>query len=266
MSHLATPGPLRVVSWHAALYRRLWRVNVLSSLVQPLVYMLGLGVGVGTLVDRNTASGDLLGGGSYVAFVAPGLLVTTTMVLASGESMWPVMAGLRWSRGYHGIAATPLAATDIVLGHALWTTVRSLIATGAVACVLALFPDTRSWGLVPAVVAAAFVGLAFAMPLMAYSIDAEMDGGFPAIQRFVITPLFLFGGAFYPVTLLPAAVEWVAKAAPLWHGVTVARAFTTPGGPPIDWPAVAGHLGYTLLFTVAGTLVAVRRLRRRLYP
>ncbi len=266
MAHLTTPGPLRVVSWHFVQYKRLWRVNVLSSLVQPLIYMLGLGVGVGSLVDRQATSSAVLGGASYVAFVAPGLLVTTTMALAAGESMWPVMGALRWHRGYLGISTTPLEARDIVLGHAVWTTVRSLLATGGVAVVLASFTDTRSWGLAPAVVASAFVGLAFAMPLMAYSINAEMDGGFPAIQRFVIIPLFLFGGAFYPLSQLPEVVQWVAKAAPLWHGVVVARSFTVQNGPAINWLAVAGHLGYTLLFAVAGTVLAVRRLRTPLYP
>jgi lipooligosaccharide transport system permease protein len=108
-------------------------VNLLSSLVQPMLYLLGLGVGVGSLVDRNTGSSDVLGASSYVAFVAPGLLVTTAMALAAGESMWPVMGGLKWSRGYHGMAATPLSARDIVVGHGTWMALRCGIAAGAVA-------------------------------------------------------------------------------------------------------------------------------------
>ena len=90
MAHVSTPGPLRVASWHLTQYRRLWKMNLMSSFVQPLLYLLGLGVGVGALVDRNTATGGTLGGASYVAFVAPGLLVTTAMALAAGESMNPL--------------------------------------------------------------------------------------------------------------------------------------------------------------------------------
>lgn len=266
MSRLSTPGPLRVATWQFVQFKRLWQANLLSSFLQPLIYLLGLGVGVGTLVDRNTGSAGALGGASYVAFVAPGLLVTTTMALAAGESMWPVMGGLKWQRGYHGIAATPLDASDIVVGHAVWTGARSLIATGGVAVALACFSTTRSWGLLPAVVVAMFVGLAFAMPIMAYSVGTKSEASFPAIQRFVIIPLFLFGGAFYPLSQLPTAVQWLAKAAPLWHGVVVARAFTVDGGPAIDWLQVAGHLAYTVAFTVAGTIIATRRLRERLYP
>lgn len=260
--HLATPGAFRVLTWHLVAYKRFWKANVLSSVVQPLLYMLGLGVGVGALVDSNTGSSDVLGGASYVAFVAPGLLVTTAMALGAMESMWPVMGGLRWSRGYHGIIATSLTPRDIVFGHAVWMVVRCGLASAAVAAALACFADTRSWGLAPGVVIAVWVGLAFAMPIMAFSINAEMDGSFAAVQRFVVIPLFLFGGAFYPLTQLPAAVAWVARATPLWHGVVAARQFTQGG---MVWWAVLGHLAYVGLWVTGGTAVAERRMRKKLY-
>jgi lipooligosaccharide transport system permease protein len=256
-------GPVRVLGWHLTTFRRMWRLNLFSSFVQPMLYLLGLGVGVGTLVDANSSSTDLLGGVSYVAFVAPGLLVSTAMTLASIESMWPVMAGLRWTRGYHGIAASPLDATDIVLGHGLWIAIRSGIACSAVALALACFDDTRSWGLVPAIPVAMLVALAFGLPIMAYSVNAEMDGSFAAIQRFVVIPLFLFGGAFYPLTQLPDVVQWIARAAPLWHGVEVARSMTTGG---FDAVAALAHLGYCALFAVVGAVFAIRRLDKKLYP
>lgn len=258
-----TPGPVHVASWYLATYRRLWKTNLLSSFVQPMLYMLGLGVGVGTLVDSNSGSTEILGGMSYVAYVAPGLLVTTAMTLGAAESMWPIMGNLKWQRGFHGIAATPLDARDITLGHALWIAARCGIAGGAVAAALALFPQTRSWGLVPAVVMAVLVGVSFAMPVTAFSIDTTTDGSFAGIQRFVIIPLFLFGGAFYPLTQLPTVVQWFAKAAPLWHGVVVARAFTSG---TVEWPAVLGHTAYICTWIVAGTVVATRRLHRKLYP
>jgi lipooligosaccharide transport system permease protein len=258
-----TPGALRVTSWHLATYKRLWKMNVLSSLVQPLLYLLGLGVGVGSLVDRNTGSSAVLGTTSYVAFVVPGLLITTAMSLSAGESMWPVMGALKWHRGYHGIAATPLDARDIVLGHATWIAIRCGIASGAVALVLTLFEESRSWGLAPSVLVAMLVGMSFAMPIMAISVGAERDGMFPAIQRFIIIPLFLFGGAFYPLSQLPTVVQWVAKVFPLWHGVVVARGFTTGN---VDWPGVAGHMVYVATWVAIGLFFATRRLRGKLYP
>lgn len=260
---LRTPGPLRVMSGQIVVFRRFWRLNVMSSFVQPMLYLLGLGVGVGALVDRNTGSADVLGGSSYVAFVAPGLLVTTAMSIASLESMWPVMGGLRWRREYHGIAATPLGPRDIVLGHGLWMGVRGGLAAGMVALALALFPTTRSWGLVAAVAVAALVGVAFAMPVMAVAIGAENDGVFAALQRFVVLPLFLFGGAFYPLSQLPEVVQWVVKVFPLWHGVVVARGVTSDG---IDVAEAVGHLAYVAVWAVLGAVVSVRRLTVRLCP
>ena len=244
-------------------FRRLWQLNLLSSFVQPMLYLLGLGVGVGALVDRNTGSTQTLGGMSYVAFVAPGLIATTAMAVCAAESMWPVMGGLKWRRDYHGIAATPLDATDIVVGHMIWMAMRAGITGLAVAAALVFVDDTRGWGLLPAVLVAMIVGVSFAMPIMAYSVGAEMDGGFPAIQRFVIIPLFLFGGAFYPLAQLPEVVQWFARSFPLWHGVVVARGFTTGS---VDWVGVAGHLAYMVLWAVVGTAVSVTRLSRRLYP
>lgn len=260
---MSTPGPLRVMEGNLVAFRRLWRLNVMSSFVQPMLYLLGLGVGVGALVDRNAGSSDVLGSVPYVAFVAPGLLVTTAMSVCSEESMWPVMGGLRWQRLYHGIAATPLGPRDIVGGHAVWMATRAAIAATAVSCALALFPTTRSWGLIPAVLVATLVGVAFAMPIMAISIGAELDGVFAALQRFVLVPLFLFGGAFYPLDQLPGAVQWIARVAPLWHGVVVARELTTGH---IDTLAAVAHLGYVALWALVGAMVAVRRLSSRLCP
>lgn len=263
MNGFGTPGALRVASWHLTAFRRLWRLNVLSSLVQPMLFLLGLGVGVGSLVDRNASSDQLLGAPSYVAFVAPGLLVTTAMALAAVESMWPVMSGLTWQRGYHGIAATSLEARDIVLGHGTWMMARCGIAASAVAAVLALFGDTRSWGLIAGVLVAVIVGLAFAMPIMAFSINVKLDGAFAGLQRFLIIPLFLFGGAFYPLSQLPTAAQWVAKVFPLWHGVIMARDFSLS---TVDWVGVAGHTAFIAAWIVAGSWVAIRRMRRKLYP
>jgi len=259
---MGTPGAIRVATWHFTAFRRLWRLNLTSSFVQPLLYLLGLGVGVGALVDRNQASVDTLGGLPYAAFVAPGLIITTAMMMGAFESMWPVMGGLTWNRNYHAIAATSLDASDIAWGHATWMAVRCFLASAAVSAALALFPDTRSWGLIGIVPVAMLVGCAFAMPLMAFSVRAKADSAFPTIQRFVIIPLFLFGGAFYPLSQLPTPVQWLARVFPLWHGVTVSRSMVAG-----HWPGLAelGHVVYIALWIVGGALIAIRRLRTRLY-
>jgi lipooligosaccharide transport system permease protein len=259
---VATPGPIRVVFWHATVFKRFWFTNLLASFVQPLLYLLGLGVGVGALVDRTARSADVLGGVSYVAYISPGLMVTTAMAVAAGESLWPILGGFIWNRAYLGISATPLGPADIVGGHALWMAVRCAVTSVAVAAVLMLFPEARSWGLVPAIGAAAFTGVAFAMPLMAFSAPRQLDSGFAAMQRFAIIPLFLFGGAFYPISRLPGWTQVVIKILPLWHGVELARSFTVGS---VDASAALTHIAVPLCWIIGGTLLAYKFVRRRLY-
>jgi lipooligosaccharide transport system permease protein len=259
---METPGSVRVAVWQATVFRRFWVSNLLASFVQPLLYLLGLGVGVGALVDRTARSTDVLGGASYVSYIAPGLMVSTAMALASAESLWPIMGGFMWNRAYFGISATPLGPADIVGGHALWMFIRCVVTSAAVAVVLVCFPEARSWGLIPSIPVSAFTGVAFAMPLMAFSTPRTVDTGFPAMQRFVIIPLFLFGGAFYPITQLPGWLQAGIKVLPLWHGVELARSFTVGD---FDGSATLMHIVVPLCWIVGGTLLAHRYVRRRLY-
>jgi lipooligosaccharide transport system permease protein len=259
------PGPARVITWHAYFYRRLWRTNVIGQFLQPMFYLLGLGVGVGALVDRNAESLVTLNAVSYAAFVAPGLMMSMAMNIGSNESMWPVMGGMKWDRSYHAATSTPLSPRDIVLGHGLWLGLRGVIAAAAVAVALACFRDTRSWGLLGAIPVAGLLAVSFALPIMTYSIGAKADGSFAAIQRFVVIPLFLFGGAFYPLSQLPDWVGLIAKAFPLWHGVEVAREMTTAVEPTMSVGQAAAHLAYVASFAVFGGVLATRRLTRALF-
>jgi lipooligosaccharide transport system permease protein len=260
---MSTPAPLRILEWNFAVYRRIWRSNMLTSFLQPILYLLAMGVGVGTLVNHNTGSGRILGGVKYIAFVAPGLLATTAMVVGSIESMWPVLDAVVWGRQYEAMSATPIEPDDIVVAHMLWILFRTGIAAATVAAVMALFPDVRSWGLIPAVPTAMLTGLAFAMPLAAFTVSQTRDMPFPLIQRFVITPLFLFGGAFFPLSQLPIGIRYVGYVTPLWHGVEMGRSFVS--GTPMSALVGLGHAAYLLVFVIGGALVMTRRTRRRLF-
>lgn len=254
-------GPVHVVEAKLLLFRRVWKANLLTSFFQPLFYLLAMGVGVGSLINENAGSSDALGGVSYLAFIAPGLLATTGMVLASVESSWPVLGGFKWDRGYHAVSATPLDATDIVLGHLTWIALRAIIACTAVGAVMAILPETRSSGLVLAIGFATVTAVAVAMPTAAYAATRENDGGFAAYQRFVITPLLLFGGAFFPVSQLPGWIRPIAYATPLWHGVELCRRATLH---TLTAGRAAAHLAYLALWVSVGTIAALRLFRRRL--
>jgi lipooligosaccharide transport system permease protein len=259
----STPAPLRILEWHFMVYRRIWRANLLTSLLQPILYLLAMGLGVGALVNKNRGSARILDGLPYIAFVAPGLLATTAMMVGTIESLWPVFDALVWGRQYEAMSATPLQPTDIVSAHALWIMFRAGTAAATVAVVMACFPDVRSWGLISAVPAAMLSGLAFGMPFAAWAMTRTREISFPLIQRFIIVPLFLFGGAFFPLSQLPIGIRLVGYATPLWHGVEMCRAWVS--GTPMSALAAVGHIAYLLVYVVVGAVLMRRFARQRLF-
>ena len=258
---MSTPAAVRAWESHFTLYRTIWKSNVLGSFIQPLLYLLGMGLGVGALVDRGDNAEVLLDGLTYFEFLAPALLATTAMMVTIVEAMWPVTGAFKWWRTYHAQAATPLTPTQIAGGTALWHLTKAAISVTGVAAVLVLFEGTRSWGLLLAIPFGALTGVAFAAPMMAVSASVETDHSFPAINRFVVMPLFLFGGAFYPVSQLPGWMEPIAKVTPLWHGVELCRGAVHGR---LDWWTTWGHVGYLLVFVVIGWALSARSFRRRL--
>jgi lipooligosaccharide transport system permease protein len=259
---MSTPAPLRVWENNFAIYKRIWRSNLLGSFVQPLLYLLGMGVGVGSLVDDQASSAEILGGVDYFAFLAPALLATTAMIVVAQEAMWPVMDGFTWSNAYRAMAATPLQPGEVAAGVSLWHATRAALSAGGVAIVLALFPATRSWGLVPAVPFAVLTGMAFAGPITAWASTREGgDHSFPAIMRFGIIPMFLFAGAFYPISQLPGWLQVIARATPLYHGVELCR------GAVLGTLGVAAgvvHVTVLVAFWAAGFAVCRATFERRL--
>ena len=258
---MATPAPIRVWESHFRLYRTIWRSNVMGAFVQPFLYLVGMGLGVGALVDQGDDASQLLDGLTYFQFLAPALIATAAMMVASSEAMWPVLGGFKWQSAYHAAAATPLTPAEIATGVGLWQVTKALIASSGVALALLLFDETRTPGLLLAVPFGALTGLAFASVLTAWTATRDEDKSFPTINRFVITPLFLFGGAFFPIDQLPGWLQWVAKATPLWHGVELTRGAVNGRLEP--GPTVV-HLAYLLLVVVAGRLAAQRSFTRRL--
>ena len=250
---MSTPATVRAWESHFTLYRTIWKSNMVGSFVQPLLYLVGMGLGVGALVDRGDNSEQLLDGLTYFQFLAPGLLATTAMMVCANEALWPVMGGFKWMRGFHAQAATPLSPGEVAGGLALWHGTKALISVIGVALVLVLFSETRSFGLLLAVPFGGLTGLAFATPLSAWSSTRQTDRSFPAINRFVIMPLFLFGGAFYPIEQLPDWIEPVAKFTPLWHGVELCRGAVHDR---LELGSTLIHVAVLASFALFGWLVA----------
>ncbi|MGB0114553.1 MAG: ABC transporter permease [Ilumatobacteraceae bacterium] len=260
---MSTPTAVRVWESEFAVHRKIWRSHALLSFVQPLLYLLGMGLGVGALVDQNTDSIESLGGISYFAYLAPALLATTAMISAGQAALWQVLDGFIWSNRYRAMAATPLTPGQIASGLSLWHATRACIGVSGVAVVLALFVETRSWGLVMAVPVAVLTGLAYALPLSAWSSTRTGGSSFPTVIRFGLLPMFLFGGAFFPIDQLPDWLQPVAYVTPLWHGIQLCRGAVIES---VDPGNVAVHLAVLVTYSVAGWVACRATFTRRLQP
>lgn len=260
---MSTPATIRVWESHASTYRRIWHAHVVLAVVQPSLYLLGIGLGVGALVDANTTSTAALGGITYFQFLAPALLATTAMLSAGQSSLWEVLDGFLWSNRYRAMAATPLTSSEIAAGLALWHATRTTIGVCGVAVVLLCFDDTRSWGLLVAVPVAVLTGLAFALPMTAWSATRPDGSAFPTVIRFVLLPMFLFGGAFFPIDQLPGWLQPVAVVTPLWHGIELCRGAVVDGAEP---ELVGLHLFVLVAYVLAGWAACRVTFDRRLRP
>ena len=249
---------LRPFEFFFAQYRRVWRGTAVTSVVTPVVYLLALGVGLGVFVDRTA---ELSGGISFLEFVAPGLLAATAMQLATFESTWPVLAAIKWDRQYHAMLATPLRVGDIILGHQTFVAARLLMTSTVYLVVIAIFGAVSSPLGILAIPVAVLVGLSFSLPLAAWAAHVENEVSFVAIFRFVILPMFLFSGTFFPIENLPRLLEAIAYLTPLYHGVSLCRMLTLGD---VDLPLALGNLAYLLAFASAGYVAARYTYRKRL--
>ncbi|MGH9021402.1 MAG: ABC transporter permease [Acidimicrobiales bacterium] len=247
-------------SWwyHARFYAQTWRGSVASSVLFPIFFLASLGVGVGHMVAKHHG---LVQGQTFLHFIAPSLLATTTMQLGEGESLWPVLASVKWIRTYHAAAATPLRPVDILTGKLAWVATRAL-ATGVVyTAIIAATGALTSWWSLALPLLGALIALAFSAPLVAYAARSESDASFTTLYRFAFVPMFLFSATFYPISAYPAGLRPVVQLVPLYHGVALARALAYGHG---ALGAQLAHLGVLVALAVVGVLWARRTLTRRL--
>jgi lipooligosaccharide transport system permease protein len=255
----AAPLALRSFEYWVFQYKRTWRGSVVSTVLFPVLFLASMGVGLGTLVDSSASGG--VEGHSYLVFLAPGLLAATAMQTGVGESTYPVMGAIKWIKTYHAMLATPLGVLDVLIGHLLYIGARILLGSAVFLAVMVAFGAVDSPLAVLTLPAALLTGLAFAAPVVAFSATVEADYAFAFLLRFVVMPLFLFSGVFYPVTQLPLVLEEVAYLTPLWHGVALSR------GLALGTITAAGallHVAYLCAWIAVGVVFAARNYQRRL--
>jgi lipooligosaccharide transport system permease protein len=258
----AAPPSLRVVETYLMAYKRTWRFSMTTMLVNPILFLLGMGVGLGSLVDKSqTSTSSALGGVAYLTFLAPGLMAATAMQVGASESTYPIMAKIKWDRMYEAMLATPLVVRDLLVGQLLWIALRLTQTTVMFLLVMALFGAVGSPLAVLAIPAAVLTGMAISAPICAYSATRTNDYALSTVLRFGIIPMFLFSGTFFPVSQLPSGIRPIAYVTPLWHGVDLCRSLAVGD---VDVVAALGHVAYLAAVLALGAYLAYRAFRHRL--
>jgi lipooligosaccharide transport system permease protein len=256
---LQVPAPGRaahLVERNAILYRRGW-IILLSGFIEPLLYLLAIGYGVGALVGSNlVVHGHPV---SYALFVAPAMMASSAMNGAVFETAFNFFFKLKYAKLYDAILATPLGVADIALGEVSWALIRgTLYALGFIVVMAALGLVTSPWAIL-ALPAAMLIGFTFAAVGTAVTTFMRSWQDFDLVL-IVLIPLFLFSATFYPITLYPGPLQAVVQLSPLYHGVDLLRSLTTGAVGP--W--LLGDIAYLVLLGLIGLAIAAFRLQRLL--
>lgn len=259
------PRPMwtRSFRYFLVLYRWTWKSSLALNFIYPVLYVTAMGVGLGGLVNHHLAASRAaaLGGIPYLAFIAPGVLVSSAMQIGVEESTWPVYGATNWGRAYMAMLTTPLRVADVFYGHLAFMVARLATTTAIFLSVIAAFGAIRSPEALAAWPIGILVGMSFATPVAALSITRRNDAAFSILNRLVVVPLFLFSGSFFPITQLPRFLQFVALATPLYHGVALARAATLGH---LASPVMLVHVAYLVALFAVGLVVARRNFERRL--
>jgi len=257
MNHYRFPQPsLRFIP----IWRRNWLVwrkvaatSVIGHLADPVIYMLGLGYGLGSLLPE-------MNGMSYLTFLAAGTVCYSTMNSATFEALYSGFARMHEQRTWDAIMNTPVTLDDIVLSEMLWAATKSLMAGLAVLLVIWLMGLSHSWLSLWMIPLALLVGLTFAALGLIMTALAPSYDFFMYYFTLVVTPMMLLCGVFFPVTQLPESLQLFAAILPLTHAVDLAR--------PLMNGVVPAETGFHLLALCAyaglGFYVALVLFRRRL--
>ena len=257
MTVLAASGRVWQRNW--LVYRRLWHRSLAFGFLQPILFLTAMGIGIGALLSPDDLTA--FDGVPYIDWLGPGLLAAMAMQTATFESTYPIMNKIMWGRNYEAMLATPLGVRSIVYGELAWTAFRIATLATVFLLVLTLFGIVRTPMALLAIPVATLVGVAFSSCLIAFTATQRNDVGFSAIFRFVINPLFLLSGTFFPLTNLPEPAQALAWATPLFHGVQLIRGSILDQLDPVTAPL---HLAYLVIMFGIGAFLADRNLAKRM--
>lgn len=234
-------------------WRKMAFTSVLGNLADPLIYMLGLGYGLGRLVSD-------VDGVSYMVFIATGAICASTMNGATFEALYSAFSRMQVQRTWDAILNAPLALEDVLLGEWIWAASKAVLSGLSIIAVMAALGLLASPLVLWTLPLLLLVGLCFAALGLIVTVLAPSYDFFMYYFTLLITPMTLLSGVFFPLRQLPEAVQAAAQVLPLTHAVALVRPLALGQIPD----HIALHLAVLAATAVAGFAVARRVARRRL--
>ena len=232
------------------------------AIANPVLYLVSIGLGLGSFIDQNAGSTGV-DGVSYLTFLAPALLATAAIQGALDESVFPTLEGFKWNKLFFSMNATPLSGNHIAMGvffNSLIRTVFTAVLYWLVMLAFGVLESPRAW---LAIFTAIMAGAAFGAFMQALAGFLENENVFfTIVERFIIMPLFLFSGTFYPLTNMPIYLQWIGWISPLWHATELGRWLTY--GSEISTQMLFVHFIFLNSILVVGLIASRRIFTRRL--
>ena len=244
-----------------AMLKWIWLI-IGISIANPVLYLVSIGLGVGAYIDKNTG-GMGVDGVSYITFLAPALLATAAIQGAIDESVFPTLEGFKWNKIFFSMNSTPLSGNHIAMGvffNSLIRVIFTAVMYWVVMLAFGVLESPRSW---LAIFTAVMAGAAFGAMMQALAGLLENENiFFTVLNRFVIMPLFLFSGTFYPLTNMPIYLQWIGWISPLWHATELGRWLTY--GHEISTQMLYVHFVFLNSLLLIGVIASRRIFTRRL--
>ena len=256
-------GTWRVAAWRFRNLTKWWAPLIAFGLGNPVMNLVAFGIGIGALVDKNTG-GHGIDGVTYLQFVAPALLASAAIQGIVDEVTGPVLDGFVWDKSFFAFAATSLNHKQIANGVMVVAVFRGMLTSSFYGAVLLLFGAIPMASFLPLFLVGVFSSVAWAAAVFAATSRLTSSNNvFDVLNRFVMVPMFLFSGTFYPLNLAPAYLQWIGWISPLWHASDMGRALTIGTALP-TWLLIV-HIGYFVAMFLVGMNITHRVFKKRLF-
>ena len=249
-----TRGALKVAGRNLRVWWKLIIAGVLMHILEPLLYLVALGYGLGFFIRE-------MSGMSYLSFLASGIMVSSAMMTASFESMFSAFSRLDQQRTYDSLLATPLTVDDITFGEILWSALKAAMSGVGILVVALLLGVIEGWLSLLAIPIVFLTGAIFSAMALSMTALAKRWDFFQYYMTLLLTPMMLISGVFYPVSSLPAWMQMAVQCLPLVHAIDLIRPLMT--GQPLD--AVGLHLMVLVSYLVIFSILSAWLMRRRLF-